>query len=792
MEQSALLRAATQRLANTPIENLPRIAGFIASSLASCPGALNGGNTKPSDTSVPLHKLRTRLSSLLQNRTSAGRLTAAIVIKSVAEVSRPSESSIWESWARGLLGCLNKPDPWEAKRVYLAATVRIFFLARESQTLQREVVTPLLPSFVTACLSVIKPITAKKPGKSVMVTNPLLSTVLRYWNELIQDHPAIFRPFVTRIRPICLSLVSDFSSTAELRHIAAQLLASLHCCIPKATAASEWQNTIANDVKGAHDVLDLIFRGVREDWASNETVRARPPARQMYSQEPELTHVDAAGLGAWKGIHHGAVRVARLLQSVVEMLRCQSVSTATPLGLLLDLTARIGAVTIPSQGGGAQYHLHLNSEVSKEEREALWASLPILHVGSLGLLSEMVEVHGQAISTMISSITEQVFDIFLAEGSHEEVKSQCYACLATILQTSSCASLQLDRQGMEAMCKSCCRDLNILVATSSDQEVGAEVIRDVQRGSTIFKSASQEAKQPLPSNQVETELVRNARILLLQLLEKVPSNSLSHASRTELDRTAILVNHQRAMLASIMNPPGQKLDKTVLPSIMPFLARAANANNLELEAIVRPRMPVISEAFAPALEEVIDANGDLITDPDHGVRAQQQDLLKNLAEQRVNQTDEAGMPSSDGSSTRFPETTKPLHETSYGKRSFMAMTEVQAGAAEQERSNQSLANDFKRARVSEDQNGIVHKDSTLGSQGTIGNGITGAEGSAVEAETLGFTFPFPQVSMEKPPVMYGRADLDLAQKDSDSESDIPSINPELATDDEDEEEDEVE
>lgn len=792
MEQLPLLRAATLRLVTTPTEDLPRVAGFIASSLASCPHILNGETTKSSDTSVPLHKLRTRLSSLLQDRTSAGRLTAAIVIKSVAEVARPNESTIWESWARGLVGCLNKPDPWEAKRVYLAATVRIFSLAQGFQTLQREVVTPLLPSFVTACLLAIRPMTTKQTGKSIVVTNPLLPTILRYWNELILEHSATFRPFVTRIKPICLSLVSDASTGTELLHVAIRLLASLHCCAPKASAANEWQLTITNNVKAAHDALDLIFRGVREEWASNETSQARHSVRHTYSQEPELTQTDTAGLGAWKGIHLGAIRVARLLQSTTEMLRCQSLSIAVPLGLLLDLTARIGAVTIPSQSGGAQGQLRLNPEVSKDEREALWADVPMLHIGSLALLSGMVEIHGQAICSLIPSIAEQVFDIFLAEGWHEHIRSQCYACLATILQTNSCASLQLDRQGIDSVCKSCCRDVRTLVPEGTEQS--AESARNVQGESAIFQSASQGVKQKLSNNQVETKVIKNAQIILPLLLEKIPSGSLSHASRTEVDRTAILVNHERVMFASTMNPAGQKLDQRVLPSILPFFARAAAAKDMELEAIMRPRMPVMSETFEPIVEKEVEANGDPKTFPSRDMSIPQQDQLEKTVDHRIDQTIEAMMSTDKVQLAKYPEPAHPSHEIPFGKRDFTAMAETQIGVTEAVSKDQDPVNEPKRARV-EGQNSITYGTSASEPQQTLGNGIAGAESLAAEPEVFGAVRTLPQVTTEKP-IMYGKADLVPAQKDSDSDSDIPSINPELATDDEyekeEDEEDELE
>ena len=792
MEQLALLRAVTQRLVTTATEDLPRVASFIASSLSNCSAALNGEAVKPSDVSVPLHKLRTRLSSLLQDRTSAGRSTAAIIIKSLAEASRPTESAIWESWARGLIGCLNKPDPWEVRRLYVLAIVRIFMLARDSQTLQREVTTPLLPSFITVCLSAIKPVTAKQSKKSTVITSPLLPTVLRCWDELIQDHSATFRPFVNRIKPICLSVVSDFSSAVQLRQIAVKVLASLHCCAPKASAASDWQLSISNYLKATHDTLDLVLRGVREDWTSIDESQARQSVRHDYSKEPKTTQTDAAGLDTWKGIHQGVVRARSLLECIGEMVRCQSVSIVVPLGLLLDLTARITGVTVPKQSNNARYQLRQNPEVAKEEREALWVELPALHVESMKLFSEMIETAGQAISTLMVPISEQLFDIFLAEGWNEEVRRQCYICLSKILKTNCCQSLQLDRQGIEAMCKSCCLDLSSLLPESLKRSAGGDLARDAHNDSSILRSVSQATERISTTGRAESDLVGHARTLLPLLFQKLPSNSISHAIRTELDRISILINEERAMFASIMNPPGKKIGQRALPSILPFFANGVGDDDIELEAFLRPRMPVIPETFAPAFEGSSEAELDHGNNLTGNVTGRRQDQASTAVEQLGPSRIEAGAATGMEPPLKDPQPLEPSPspESTLGKRDLKAMAEAAEEGGEKAEDPRAATN-FKKPRV-EDMSGIEHgvqvwEKHEHGANGTSGAAIGLVEGNAVDSGAA-----VPTQVLSEQPLMYGRTNAVTAQEDSDSDSDIPAINPELATDDEfdDDEEDE--
>lgn len=794
MEQSALLRAAAQRLTTTPTEDLPRVASFIALSLANCSAVLNGEAIKSNESSVSLHKLRTKLSSLLQDRTSAGRSTAAIVIKSFAEASRPTESAIWESWARGLIGCLNKPDPWEVKRLYLAATVRIFLLVRGSQTLQREVTTPLLPPFIAACISSIKPVTARQSKKSTVVISPLLSTVLRCWDELIQDHSATFRPFVSRIKPICLSLVSDFSSAAELRHIAAKLLASLLCCTPKASAAGDWQLCISNYCKAAHDTLDLILRAVHEDWKSSDEAQTRQSIRHEYSKEPEITQSDAAGLDAWKGIHQGIIRVCSLIDCIIEMLRCKSLAVAVPLGLLLNLTVRINGVTLPNRSNGDPIQLHLNSEVTKEEKEALWADLPTLHVESMKLLSELVGIHGQAISTLILPISEQLFDIFLTEGWNKELRRQGYICLSSILRTNCCHTLQFDSQGIEAICKSCCHDLGTLLPASSERSAGGDLARNAQNGFSILQPVSQANKPISVSTQAEIELVNHARKLLPLLLGKLSSSSISHATRIELDRTSILVNDERAIFASVMNPPEQKMGQRILPSILPFFARAAHDDDMDLEALMRPRMPVTPETFALATEDATEATYD----HDRTIGGDATDLIMQdqagtIIEQQSESMIDAGgamlkSPLLKGPQHRGP---SPLRQRILGKRDLKAMAEAPANESGLDNENQHVKSNFKKPR-SEDQHSIKPEERILEKQGNATNGIDGAASGPEKGKTADSVAEIPPQFAVEQPMIYGKDSSATAQDDSDSDSDIPAINPELATDDEFEDEDDEE
>jgi hypothetical protein len=99
---------------------------------------------------------------------------------------------------------------------------------------------------------------------------------------------------------------------------------------------------------------------------------------------------------------------------------------------------------------------------------------------------------------------------------------------------------------------------------------------------------------------MDTTVVVAARALLPLLLSNLPQHLMEAYVRAEVDRTAILSHHKDAMLASVLHPYIGKNGKS-LPSILPHLARAF-PRDAAVEALIRPRLPVIRQA-APLLSE---------------------------------------------------------------------------------------------------------------------------------------------------------------------------------------------
>jgi hypothetical protein len=109
--QSSAIRAVTHRLTTTPVNELPQLVPFLAASLSECGNILIASPkgtaskslvTEPGDV-AQFHKLRTRLTSLLQDRSVEGRWTAVVLIKAILEAGHCEVLSESEAWVRGLL-----------------------------------------------------------------------------------------------------------------------------------------------------------------------------------------------------------------------------------------------------------------------------------------------------------------------------------------------------------------------------------------------------------------------------------------------------------------------------------------------------------------------------------------------------------------------------------------------------------------------------------------------------------------------------------------------------------------
>ena len=477
----------------------------------------------------------------------------------------------------------------------------IFLLTREHRSLVREITTPSLPGFITSCLSIAK---SDIPG-------PLVETVLLALVELIPHHPTSFRPFVDQIRSLILPLTASTPSSVSrskqdddqdeqptttsvlLARSSRRLLVLLNVCAPKSTSSESWARSLHAVMEATHATADAVFRAVSEDWESSST---RPRAIRDHESYAAMVSDQTAGsldLPSWRGIHAGIERLNGLLQTLQAFLATPtSMAVALPVGALLDLLNRVLSMLPPSRGRNTR----TNPEISREEREGLWVGLPLIHASAMELLSLQMSRFGHAFAPASYLVFEEVLWVLENEHASSDVRRTTYELTSQILMLFGPSLPKTLSKPLSICIKLCCEDL----LPSSEQTISRDAApvatskKPSQNGSATINADSylKSLSNDPSTSKSPTDVQAAAAILLPVLLTHLPPDFLSFSLRTRIDRTAILTQNKQAMLAGVSNPAMKRKGGKEPSSIMPVLARSF-PECIEVEALIRPRMPVL-------------------------------------------------------------------------------------------------------------------------------------------------------------------------------------------------------
>ncbi|GIJ85541.1 hypothetical protein Asppvi_004400 [Aspergillus pseudoviridinutans] len=600
---STTLRAVTHRLTTTPVDQLPQIASFLASSLSDCRELLSATQNQKtgkseSDNAVQIHKLKTRLASLLQDRSFEGRWTAVVLVKATVEAGQWEVLRGCEPLVRSLVAILAKPDPISTKKMCIITLTRIFHLTYQYPTLVREITTPSLPGFITSSLNLISVKPSSEPVRKLKPSTPFLEIVLSAFLELIARHPTIFRPFSAQIHSILQEIIGATSSTfsSATMDLAEQLFIALHNCAPKNTSAEEWKNACRMTISSAHRAADYVLRGVVEQWESVDATLRQGAQPQDYSQVVADAGPDALGLPGWEGIHAGVERLTVLLRLLSRFLTAPTASAVTiPLGLILDLTSRLSAITVPAPGADVP----VNLQIGREERDGLWAELPRIHAVCMKLLLSAVDGLEMGVVPVAQTMLEQALWVFRAEKFNKDVRASVYGLVHALLPLMGPSTTKKNISSLTDVIRSCCSDIlpptgDSGPSAASDPKGKAKTNQATVNADSFLHPASKQSRQTQTSTTFPN-LKRAASDLLAVVLACVPIEFLPTSLRAEIDRTVILTSDKTGMLASVLNPVPALKGRGTGSSIMPFLARCYSTE-MEVEGLIRPRMPVLMHA----------------------------------------------------------------------------------------------------------------------------------------------------------------------------------------------------
>lgn len=474
---------------------------------------------------------------------------------------------------------------------------RIFHLTYQYPTLVREITTPSLPGFIASALNLVSVKPSSEPTRKLRPNTPFLETVLHALLELIARHPTTFRPFSAQIHSLLQAVIGMTSPTfpEPVVDLAEKLFISLHNCAPKNTSGDEWKNATMLTVSSIHRMSDYVFRSIVEQWESVDPALRQVGTPQNYSQEMGDDGPDPLGFPSWRGIHSGVDRHLALLRLLSSFFLTPTVSTVSiPIGHILDLTSRLTSVIVPTDNVNAD--VQPNLEIGREERDSLWAELPRIHAACMKLLLNIVNTLGTGTVSIAQTILEQATWVFRAEKFSKKIRVTAYDLVRSLLSTMGPSMTKQNMSSLTNLFRACCSDLLPPADDSSPPAGSSTDTKGKSKGAQVTMNADS-FLVPGKSRQTKQgpsfpDLTRAASELLPTILTLVPTELLAPSVRAEIDRTIILTADKNALLASVLNPVPAMAGRAAGSSIIPFLARGYT-DEMEVEALIRPRMPVL-------------------------------------------------------------------------------------------------------------------------------------------------------------------------------------------------------
>ncbi|KAI1048075.1 hypothetical protein LB506_002954 [Fusarium annulatum] len=575
------LRVLCRKLTSIPPTQLPHALPSLINHILHCKEPLSAPSDRKVKDSAPeaaqlVHKLKASITTHLNGRSREARFAAVALIKTVVDVGGWEILRGCQPWVTGLLSVVEKSDPIASKELAIVTLTRIYISVQPYQTLVREIATPTIPTFVTAC---IKLISLPKNGEKLQTPLSAIETICDSLSALIPLYPTTIRPsnskLRTAVKPYLVPTQSDETVVPQsLQRASRKLVISLHHVAAKAGGSDEWAKLIDTLLKELHSTADQILRAVEESW---EGTGGFTRSQVELDNEPNGVGSSADELPSWSGINAGADRLIGLFQYLSDCLRYPTKAPVTiPTSALVDAASRLLLIArLSPKSQTWDQALQTNAAVAREEKDELWAALPDIHIAALHLIEALFQRLGQNAVSIAPEILDHLVRVFKSGINLPTVRTTGYAVLKEILLISGPTLSKPSVGSLDPIFGACCRDLQQDAGHLKEAEKPAATGTDSKKNSIaanadLFLQPQAAAVVSTPS--LEPKHKAAAANLLPVILSKVPQRHLKASLRGLVDQTAILTNSHDAMLASVLNPYKDQRGR-VYPSILPHLTQ---------------------------------------------------------------------------------------------------------------------------------------------------------------------------------------------------------------------------
>ncbi|KAJ8101763.1 rRNA processing/ribosome biogenesis-domain-containing protein [Lipomyces tetrasporus] len=503
-----------------------------------------------------LHRVRVRLSALLQSHSSPVRLCGAELVYSLAGADWESLASHGGTWIKLLLTILEKRnDNLRTSSAVIRALCKLFSLTHGKSTLTRELATPNIPPFVTSLLALSS--SSSQPDVRVLsITLPALYAILR-------DHPTTFRPFTSKLSNNILYPILNSSSRTgkpvsyEIERLARKVYVSLYLTVPK-DQLLEWRIAIMKTIGEMHKAISRTFDMIDEDADYRDV-----PAGWDTTVDIQDTFV-------------GVLRIEMLLRTLESFLSTSTQSLVqVPISHIVQLVDRLLSLD--------PENIQFKQTSDRTTRDFILSLLPSVHANVYGLLTTLVKTAGQSLLPHSYTLLSHVATIPSSRNSLYNIP--LYTFLAEFLSVIAFVPATLNSEINHAV--------ELALSNLSSTQHTPSSLPDFASHPQAFIS------------QPPSQLTKPAINFLAAVVGTVPD--LPATTRSLIDRFSILRNHagweeERLLLEGVLQP-GRNIRWSILPMVSRKLAKSHN-----LGSILHPRFPPVPMRFEDTLGSLAAAD----------------------------------------------------------------------------------------------------------------------------------------------------------------------------------------
>lgn len=465
-----------------------------------------------------------------------------------------------------------------SKELAVVTLTKIFTLVQPYQTLIREIATPNIPAFITACIQIIKP---KATSQSPPAPLSFIETVCDAFSTLIPMYPATFRPSSSHIRSavriyLAPTLMDDVAVPESLQRAARQLVVALPFVAAKSGGSEEWAKLISGALQEFHTTADEVLRAVNESWESTSG-QIRP--KVDVDGEPSGGSTSLDNLPPWSGLDAGIDRLIGLFHYLAAFLQCPTkAAVVVPLSSLMDTVSRVCLIARMSPKSQSwEQSLETNAAISRDEKDDLWSRISEIHIASMQLIISLVQKLGKYLLSLVPEMLDHLVRIFKSGISTPAVRITGYLALNEILRLAGPTLSKQAVDMLDPLIGACCRDLQQDAGFLKQAEKPSAINgKDSKKGGSaaintdLFLQPQAAVISEAPSLGGEHKCAASA--LLTTILSSLHQPHLKPILRGLMDKTAILTRSREAMIASVLNPYRDQRGRTY-PSILPHLSR---------------------------------------------------------------------------------------------------------------------------------------------------------------------------------------------------------------------------